>query len=493
MNRQVRLWLGVMVLGMAFEAAAQPVRPDLVAGDFPFVLEPLRPLITGPVDTRFFGLYCQPSPKEFCKSIPILPDPCVTLRDTRVRIHHLTTTQGGLLSGGGTFVLDGERGSLALAGAVLGRNVSVAGITIPGTLARAVVNAPGLGERRGNMVLANNGVSLTAFLEGRSIVLSKEACGNNAPTVSLVAPFGPSFPYGQSVMLAAQITDEDTSFPEERLVFRSNRQGLLAGNRVAGGRTLFVSNFIPGPHHITFTVTDSGGLARSASLDITILNRPPQTPRIFLPAEGATLFVGAPLLLQGNAIDPDSGVLSGNALQWTAQLSPGASFVPLGAGTEVGTTFQTPADPVRIRLTASDSTGQTAFTERLVRVAPSTGNAPPVAVIRQPDRTQIDGTLVKTFFSFEPASFVGTAFDVEDSLADLTIVWEVVAIPGPGGAPLPSPPVPNPAPVTGTLAPVVTFNASSNGFYRVTLKVTDQGGATSTDSIEIYANPTPIL
>ena len=55
------------------------------------------------------------------------------------------------------------------------------------------------------------------------------------------------------------------------------------------------------------------------------------------------------------------------------------------------------------------------------------------------------------------------------------------------------PPVPDPAPISGTLAPEVSFDPSANSFYRVTLRVTDSGGLTSTDSIEIYTQSSPIL
>lgn len=493
MRRQVAaLLLALLAAPLAAQPVRPSIRPELFATDLATIFE-LPPRIEGPVDPRFFGTYCQPAPKEFCKSVPILPDPCKTLRDMKVRLRHLTTRSGGLLQGDGNFVFDGKRGALVLAGAVLGRNLSIAGITLPGSHARFVATVPGMGEELGRAVLSANGLQLTAFVQGRTVVLRKDACGNNPPVVGLTAPFGPTFPYGQSVMLGGQISDEDTSFPEERQVFLSNRQGVLAGSRVAGGRTLFTSALVPGPHLITFFVTDSGGLTGQASLDLTVINRPPETPRIFLPAAGATLSAGAPVLLSGNALDPDSGFLSGAALLWSAQLAPGGPFAPLGSGNEVGTSFAAPADPLRLRLTAADSTGQTAFAERVVRVVAGNTNAPPVAVIRQPDRLRVNGSPVAGFFSFQPASFVGSAFDVEDPPSDLEIRWELVAITSVGGAPLVSPPVPNPAPITGTLAPVVSFHPNANLFYRVTLTVTDQGGATSSDSIEIYTLSNPIL
>jgi hypothetical protein len=450
---------------------------------FPFLLEAWPPVITGPTDQRFFGTFCQPEPKKFCKSIPLYPDPCVTLRDTFVRMDHITMTDGGLLQGAGRFVLDGDQGRLVLAGSILERG-----------RARIAVTAPGLGDKLGRATLSGDGLQLTASVQSRSVVLRKDACGNRPPAVTLTAPFGPTFPFGQSIMLAGQIDDEDTDFPPERLVYTSDRQGFIAGTRMAGGRTLFTTALQPGAHVVTFTVTDSGGLTRQASLNLTVVNRPPETPRIFLPAvDGATLVAGAPVLLQGTAFDPEMGMLSGAALSWTAQLAPGGAFVPLGSGSELGTIFAAPADPVRIRLTATDGTG-TSQAERQVRVVPSTGNAPPVVVIQEPDRRASNAAIAAIFIAGQPSHLVAAASDVESAGPDLQLRWEFAALQGPGGAPDPAPPVPNPAPVTGTLATDVTFPlAPSSLYYRVTFTATDAGGLSTSDSIEVWVSSAGVI
>jgi len=495
--KRVAGW-GCMLLLLSLGVARAQRVPHFDPELFPFLDPGERPVvITGPVDTHFFGTFCQPAPKEFCKSIPALPDPCVTLRDLRISVDHLATPAGGLLSGNGSFVLDGKRGVLAFAGSVIAAQAEIVilGIQLKGSAARFAVAAPGLGQRRGFATLSSSGLQLAILVEGRTLTLRKDACGNHAPAVTLSVPFGPTFPFGQSVMMAAQIEDEDTSFPVERLVFVSDRQGLLTGTRIAGGRTLFTNALQTGNHHLTVTVTDSGGLSAQASADLTVVNRPPQPPRIFLPAAGATLIAEAPVLLQGSAYDPDQGLLQGAALTWSAQLEPGGAFVALGSGGEVGTVFAAPADPVTLRLTATDVAGQQSQTEQQVRVAAATGNAPPVVVIREPDRTAIiPGPLVAGFFAGLPAHFVATAYDVEDGGADLALRWEFVALDGPGGAPDPTPPVPNPAPISGTLAADVTFTtAGPDLFYRVIFSATDSGGQTSSDSIEIYVTSNIIL
>jgi hypothetical protein len=322
----------------------------------------------------------------------------------------------------------------------------------------------------------------------------KDACGNNPPQVGVVAPFGPSFPFGQSVMLAGQITDEDTQFPVERLVFTSDRQGLIPGTRTAGGRTLFTTALVPGNHRVTLTVTDSGGLAGQGSLDISILNRPPDVPKIIQPGANANLAAGSPILLRGTGFDPDSGQLPPSALSWSAQLTPGGPFVALGSGNELTHVFATPADPVLIRLTASDSTAQQAHAERQVKIVTGTGNAAPNVAIRQPDPLSQNGLLVGGAQAGLQTHFLGDAWDVEDTPSDLQLRWEFTAIESLGGPPDPTPAVPNPAPVTGTLAPAVVFPVGGpEQLYRVTFTATDSGGLSNSESVEIYVIPGPIL
>lgn len=471
-----------LALAEAGTALAQPSpHGDIFSGDL--VSAPLQ---GGPVDTRFFGTYCLPAPKKFCKSIPILPDPCVTLSALRTHLDHLTTPTGGLLHGGGRLTVDGKEGSLALAGSVLGSgNLDLGPISLGGgALMRFVGVIPGLGEQLGYAVLSADGLELTATAQNRTLAVRKDACGNRAPQVTLSAPGGPTFPFGQWVMLVGHIDDEDTSFPTERTVFVSNRQGLVSGTRAAGGRTLFTTALHPGNHHVTLTFTDSGGLTGQASVDIAVVNRPPE-PRILQPAPGANLATGGPVLLRGTALDHDTGFLSGGALVWTAQLASGGPFVALGSGNELTTVFSAPADPVRIRLTATDSGGAQAQIEQQVRVVAGTGNSPPVVAIRLPDPGSSNGPLVGGFLAGSPAHFLAEAWDTEDPPPNLQLRWEFVALEGLGGAPDPTPPVPNPAPVTGTLAPDVTFPVGPDAYYRVTFKATDSGGLTSSESIEI--------
>jgi hypothetical protein len=293
-------------------------------------------------------------------------------------------------------------------------------------------------------------------------------------------------------VLSGTISDEDTAFPEERIVFTSDRQGLIPGTRIAGGRTLFTTALQTGNHRVTVTVTDSGGLTGQSSLDITIVNRPPDVPKIIQPAANASLASGVAILLRGTAFDPDSGLLPASALAWTAQLSPGGPFVALGTGNELTTVFAAPADPVIIRLTATDNAAQQAHVERQVKVVQGTGNAPPNVAIRQPDPMLQPGPWVGGATVGFTAHYVADAWDVEDPPNQLQLRWEFVALQAMGGAPDPNPPSPNPAPVTGTLAPDVVFPVGDK-FYRVIFTATDSGGLSNSESIEVYVTAGVIL
>jgi hypothetical protein len=435
-----------------------------------------------PQDARFFGDYCLAAPKQFCKSVFLLPDPCVTLSKVRAHVDHLVLVNGGTVRGSGTLTIGGKEGVLALSGSVRRRG-----------RVRMVAVVPGLGQQRADATLSADGLALSTSVQNRSLTLRKDACGNNAPAVTLQAPTGP-VPFAQSIMLSGTVTDEDpiASFPVERMVFTSNIQGKLSGWRPTP-RTLATSTLFPGNHRITLTVTDSGGLTGTAQADVTIVNRPPATPIIYLPTEGANLVAGGETLLKGTALDPDTGVLGGSSLLWSAQLTPGGAFVPLGTGSERPATFATAADPVRVRLTATDSSGTSATAERTVHVAANTGNTPPVVVINVPDRNELSGPVAAGYPGGTPVSFLATAWDSETLPADLQVRWQFQALASLDGPVDSAPPLPNPADVTQTLAPSVSFPAVTDRYYRVTVTATDAAGLKSTDSVVIRITTLVIL
>ncbi|MGH7342476.1 MAG: hypothetical protein ACREKH_18475, partial [Candidatus Rokuibacteriota bacterium] len=128
-----------------------------------------------------------------------------------------------------------------------------------------------------------------------------------------------------------------------------------------------------------------------------------------------------------------------------------------------------------------------------VRVVAGTGDAPPVVVIREPDRLTVGGSLVRSYAATETVHFVASAFDPEDAVGDLQLRWTFIALSGLDGAPEPAPPVPNPADVTDSLTADVDFPPGGTIFYRVVFEATDSAGQTASDSIQIVVSSNILL
>ena len=435
--------------------------------------------VAQPADPRFFGTYCL-AEQKFCKSIPFWPDPCVTISALQVHVDYISMPGGDVVKGSGTLKIDGKPAVVALSGTITGAGV-----------ARSSAVVPGLGRQASDLRLSDDGLALSGSYQNRTLTARKDACGNNPPQVTFSSTPGNPVPLGQNVLMSATITDEDApaTFTQSRIQFTSNRQGLLSGWRPAP-RSLGTAALLPGTHQITVAVTDSGGLTANATGVVEIVNRPP-VARIFLPTEGATLVAGGAAMLKGSAMDPDTGALPDSALSWSAQLTPGGAFVPLGGGSERLTTFAAAADPVVVRLTANDG-GNPVTVDRTIRVAANTGNTPPVVVITKPLRGQFSGPVDDGAFAGTPTTFTATASDAESDPAAMPLRWEFTLLRD-DGTPDPTPPLPNPPAVTGTLAPTIAFPAVHGRVYRVTITATDAGGLSASDSVLIMVTSQVIL
>jgi hypothetical protein len=105
--------------------------------------------------------------------------------------------------------------------------------------------------------------------------------------------------------------------------------------------------------------------------------------------------------------------------------------------------------------------------------------------VQDGNRSQRSVGPVAGFLAGAPAHFLSEAWDAEDPPTDLQWRWEFAALESLGGAPDPTPAVPNPAPVAGTLAADVTFPTGPDRYYRVSFQATDSSGLTNSTSIEI--------
>ena len=286
-----------------------------------------------------------------------------------------------------------------------------------------------------------------------SVSLTIEA-ENQAPAVTVTAPDdGVTVTLGNPVTLAGTATDpEDGRMTGSALMWTSSVDG-----QIGSGNAVTKNDLSAGQHTITLTATDAGGQTGSASINLTINQRPAIS--ITSPADGATFVTTESVTFAGSATDQEDGDLPSDALVWTSSLAgaigTGASFAKtgLGEGEHV------------ITLTAADAAGAQGTASITIVVTAAAGT--PSVTIASPG----SGT---TITAGATVTFEGSATDPEDG--DITgnaLVWSS-SVDGQIG--------------TG---PSVTKNDLSAGPHVVTLTATDAAGETGSTSITLTINQPP--
>jgi len=442
------------------------------------VLFSLKSYAASNSDPRFFGKYCGKT--KVCQKNVIGPiDKCKDIKDIKTRLDYTESGKGGLVHGNGTAKVDGDT-----------IHFSIAGVVVKPGVFRGSATTQGLGSRAGWAYLTDNGTKLTISIpeaegEGKKIKkveLSKFACGNTPPQVRITSSPNAPVSFGQTAFFIAEASDaEDLSFPKERLVWKSDNIGVFDDGLSGSANTL-----PPGNHTITFSATDSGGLTSSATVQVIVINKPPDTPIIFSPVNGATITSNCDFRFLGQAYDPEDGFLSGSSLDWFSNVG---GFK--GTGGNLKTSLQTQGDQV-ITLRATDSLGVSSSQAHTVHVeAPSGNGCSPIATIVTPPHREFQGAMV-VFRNTETGdnpriTFVGTAEDSEDTIEQLDLEWRV-----------------SPANCTSlattsigdnTSVSDVEFIPSSaiNKVCKVSFKVRDSDGNTDSDEMIVVVLGQPIL
>ena len=429
-------------------------------------------------DPSFFGKYCGET--RVCKKNAIGPiDKCKDVKDIKATLEYTESGKGGLVHGDGTARVDDDT-----------LNFSMAGVVVRPRVLRGQVSAPGLGNRAGWAYLSPEGTVMTISIpeaegEGsgtKKVELSKFAC-NNTPPVAEITRF-PNAPveYGLTVFLGAEVSDaQDVSFPEERLVWISDSIGAFDT-----GLSASTNNLPPGTHTITFSATDSGGLTTKDSVQVTVVNKPPDTPKIFSPVMGGTISSGCNTRFLGQAYDQEDGYIRGSGLIWSSNVE---GFI--GTGESLLTSLNI-VGPQVITLQAKDSLGETSTKQHTVEVLePGAGGCAPIANIVTPPHNEFQEAMVvfrDTGTGENPRiTFVGTAEDTEDTIDMLDLEWRVT-----------------PANCTSlgttiisqsTTVPEVEFIPSPaiNKTCNVRFKVRDSQGNTASDEMIVLVLSQPIL
>ena len=177
---------------------------------------------------------------------------------------------------------------------------------------------------------------------------------NQSPTAKITYPANNVvFSEEQTINLRGYGHDWDGLIDETNITWESNIDGSLGF-----GRDILVS-LSPGTHTITLTATDDMGLFGQDTIILNIHGASGlPTALIVSPENGVNVAAETPITLEGQATDPEDGVLLGQSLVWESDIDG-----VLGSGATLTTTLTGDAcgvDSHTITLHVSDSDGNEA-------------------------------------------------------------------------------------------------------------------------------------
>ena len=278
-----------------------------------------------------------------------------------------------------------------------------------------------------------------------SVTITVNPPGNTAPTVSITGGGG-TYNGGDTVTFTGTGTDpEDGTLSGGDLEWSSSTDGVLGT-----GTTLATSSLSVGSHTITLVGTDSGGASATDQVTVTIL-QPNTAPTVSITAGAGTYDAGDPISFAGNATDPEDGVLTGTALVWASNVDGvmGTGGTLTYASLTVGTHTVT--------LTGVDSGGLSDSDSITVTINQVQVNLPPNAVLTGP--TSGDTGVALTFDGSSSADNDGAIVDYTFDFGDGTVL--------------------------SAASSVESHSWTSAGTYTVVLTVTDDDGATASDSVTV--------
>ena len=144
-----------------------------------------------------------------------------------------------------------------------------------------------------------------------TLIIFVDLLPDSAPTLAIETPSpGETLVAGEVVVLRAEANDQPDGDISERVIWRSEREGVL------GQGPELRRVFPAGDHVIVAAVTDAGG--QMTEQWVTLVVTPPDLPPeivLVLPRPGVPLEAGVPVAVAGVATDPEDGNMS-QQLQW---------------------------------------------------------------------------------------------------------------------------------------------------------------------------------
>jgi YVTN family beta-propeller protein len=190
-----------------------------------------------------------------------------------------------------------------------------------------------------------------------STVIGTKTVSANPPTISNVALEGAPNPTTGAVTVVWTATDPDGDNLKFDVFFTpdggASLQPLMLG---LSGRSVQIDTrpLSGGPAQFRVVATDGVHSAFADTPSFTLPNKPPQ-PRVLTPGDGTTIHVGQLVNLEGQATDPQDGVIPDTGLAWST------AGGPLGSGARLSIT-NLPVGVNFVTLTATNSLGLAAAT-----------------------------------------------------------------------------------------------------------------------------------
>lgn len=316
--------------------------------------------------------------------------------------------------------------------------------------------------------------SLVARRYVNAFAAVRQALGNVPPRVVIEAPANnTSLPFRSNFTFRASSSDLDGATP--LISWSSSVDGALGQ-----GSEITRSFTSPGPRQITASVTDSGGLTRTASISVTGTNLPP-TAEIISPTTTSVL-VGQSVLFRGRGLDADGAFpveLPCNRLTWSSSNTADT----LGSGCEFTASFASPGTRT-ITLRATDPYGAQESVTRTFTVNNPPPSGPPVVTILNPkdgDLFVANSNIRLSYSMTDPGGTPSSQYTVVWRLTFGSQNWTIV-------------------PKTCTLNQIpfpcftpADYGINNNGvkLMQLRLSVTDPEGLTGTDQVNISIGLVP--
>lgn len=295
-----------------------------------------------------------------------------------------------------------------------------------------------------------------AMYPSATLTVNYSTVVGTAPTLDLLAPSsGSAFVQGDEITFSAVANDAEDGSLDASIEWTSSINGTLGT-----GATIVTTALNKGSHVITARVTDSNGNVISKTLNLTILpntNTPP-TVSVAMPSENATSTQGSYVFFQATASDFEDGDITA-AIAWSSSIN-GA----LGTGGNFGRSDLSIGTHV-ITASITDSQGNTTTAVRNITVQAPVNTAPTVSIT-----SPANGASLTAGVSF---TLSGSANDTQQGNMSSSIQWLL------NGTTV----IANGASGTATI--------SNPGSYSIVARVTDNGGLTGSQTVNVTVVSAP--